>query len=81
MAPAELRRFTARHGARAVLDESSQAYRDRGLAYLRFDEDELFDRLLSDQHLIVLPLVRAGNEVAVGLNEKAWKALLPARSG
>jgi len=81
MAPAELRRFTSRHGARAVLDESSQAYRDRGLAYLRLEDDELFDHLLSDQHLIVLPLVRAGNDVVVGLNEKAWKSLLPAHGG
>jgi arsenate reductase-like glutaredoxin family protein len=48
---------------------------------LRLEDDELFDRLLSDQHLIVLPLVRAGNEVVVGLDEKAWKSLLPARGG
>jgi arsenate reductase-like glutaredoxin family protein len=51
------------------------------MAYLRLEDDELFDRLLSDQRLIVLPLVRAGNDVVVGLDEKGWNTLLPAREG
>lgn len=46
---------------------------------MRLDnDDEVFDRLLSDQRLIKLPLVRAGNAVAVGVDEKAWKELLVA---
>jgi arsenate reductase len=76
IAPTELRRFTSRNGARAVLDEDGRAFRDAGLAYLRLDEDELFGRLLADQRLIRLPLVRCGNEVAVGVDEKVWKALV-----
>jgi len=79
LAPTELRRFTSRAGALAVLDESSRAYRDAGLAYLRLDDDEIFERLLLDQRLITLPLVRIGNDVVVGPDERAWKALLPAR--
>jgi arsenate reductase-like glutaredoxin family protein len=51
------------------------------MAYLRLEDDELFDRLLSDQRLIVLPLVRAGNDVVIGLDEKAWKSILPTRDG
>jgi len=62
----------------AVLDETSRAYRDAGMAYMRLDEDELFDRMLADQRLVRLPLVRAGNDVVIGLDEKAWKSLLPA---
>ena len=34
IAPGELRRFTERLGARALLDETSRPYRDGGLAYL-----------------------------------------------
>ncbi len=48
------------------------------MAYMRLDEDELFDRMLADQRLVRLPLVRAGNDVVIGLDEKAWKSLLPA---
>jgi len=79
LAPAELKRFTSRTGARGVLDEEGRAYRDGGFAYLRFDEDELFSRLLADQRLIRLPLVRCGNDAIVGVDEKAWKAALTAR--
>jgi arsenate reductase-like glutaredoxin family protein len=78
MAPTELRRFIDRLGARAVADESSKVWRDAGLAYLRMDDDELADRLLNDQRLLKLPLVRVGNGVVAGRDEAAWKALVSA---
>jgi arsenate reductase len=76
MAPAELRRFIDKLGARAVADESSKAWRDSGLAYLRMDDLELAERLLTDQRLLRLPLLRIGAGVAAGRDEAAWKALL-----
>ena len=76
MAPAELGRFIAKLGARAVADETSKAWRDSGLAYLRMDDLELADRLFNDQRLLKLPLVRVGAGVAAGRDESAWKALL-----
>lgn len=78
LAPAELRRFVDRLGPRAVADEDSKAWRDAGLAYLRMDDAELTERLLADQRLLRLPLVRVGNGVAAGKDEPAWKALLAA---
>jgi len=78
MAPAELRRFIGRLGARSVADETSKAWRDAGLAFLRMDDHELADRLLSDQRLLRLPLVRIGNDVAAGRDEARWKSLLGA---
>jgi arsenate reductase-like glutaredoxin family protein len=78
IAPTELRRFTSR-GAGAVIDENSRAFHDGGLAYLRLDDDEMFDRLLADQRLIKLPLVRSSNAIAVGVDEKAWKEMLTTR--
>jgi arsenate reductase (glutaredoxin) len=80
LAPAELRRFVDRLGARALADEGSKAWRDAGLAYLSMDDAELADRLFSDQRLLRLPLVRVGNSVAAGRDEPAWKALLAAAS-
>ena len=76
MAPTELRRFIDRLGARAVADETSKAWRDSGLAYLRMDDLELAERLLNNQRLLNLPLVRIGNDLAAGRNETAWKAML-----
>jgi arsenate reductase len=78
MAPTELRRFTSRFTARALLDESARAYRDSGMAYLRLDEDEVFERLLNNQALLRLPLVRIGTNVSAGVDERSWKVWLSA---
>ena len=76
LAPAELRRFVDRLGARAVADERSKPWRDASFAYLRMDDAELIERLLADQRLLKLPLVRVGNAVAAGKDESAWRSLL-----
>jgi arsenate reductase-like glutaredoxin family protein len=73
IARGELRRFTDRLGARAVLDETSKAYLDAGLGYLRMDDGEIVERLLATPALLRLPLVRFGNEVAAGRDEAVWK--------
>ena len=59
-----------------MLDETSRAYRDSGIGYLKLDDDELFERLLAYQTLLKLPLVRVGNTVAVGVDERTWKDAL-----
>lgn len=76
MAATELRRFSQRLGARALVDSTSPAYGDAGLAYMRVGDDELFERLLANQLLLQLPLVRAGTLVSVGLDENAWASWL-----
>lgn len=80
MAAGELRRFTDRLGPRAVLDINSRAAREAGLAYLRLTDVEVVERLLGDQRLLRLPLVRHGNSVSAGRDEAAWKAWLTAPS-
>jgi arsenate reductase-like glutaredoxin family protein len=77
LAPGELRRFVGRLGARSLVDEESRLWRD-SLAYLQMDDFELAERLLTDQRLLRLPLVRIGNGVAAGRDEAAWKSLLAA---
>jgi arsenate reductase-like glutaredoxin family protein len=71
-APGELRRFRDRLGADALLDSSSAAYRDRGIGYLRMDDDEIVARVLEEPRLLRLPLVRFGEHVSVGADERAW---------
>lgn len=81
IAPGELRRFTERLGARALLDDASRAYADAGLRYLSLDEAGITSRLLADPRLLRLPLVRHGNECTAGRAEAAWTAWLRAPSG
>lgn len=76
MAPGELRRFVERLGAAALADTTGKAWIDGGLGYLRMDDAELAARLLADQRLLRLPLVRIGNGFAAGHDEAAWKLLL-----
>ncbi len=76
IAPGELRRFTDRLGARAVLDEASRAYKDAGLGYLSLDDQGITARVLADARLLRLPLVRYGNEVTAGPAEPTWTGWL-----
>ena len=76
IAAGELRRFTDRLGAAALLDTESRPYKEQGLAYLSTDTAGITSRLLSDVRLIRLPLVRYGEEVTAGKAETTWKAWL-----
>jgi arsenate reductase len=81
IAPGELRRFTERLGAQALLNEMSRAYQDAGLGYLRMDDAEVVERLLRDPGLLRLPLVRRGREVTVGRSEPTWTAWVKGAGG
>jgi arsenate reductase (glutaredoxin) len=76
IAAGELRRFVERLGARTLLDETSRAYRDGGLGYLRMDDGQVVQRLMADPRLLRLPLVRNGNDVSAGPAESTWKEWL-----
>jgi arsenate reductase-like glutaredoxin family protein len=78
MAPGELRRFVERLGAAALADTDGRAWRDGGLGYLRMDDGELAERILADQRLLRLPLVRHGGTFAAGRDEAAWAAIAAA---
>lgn len=76
IAPAELRRFVERLGARMLIDETSRAYRDGGLANQRMDDDDIVSRLMVDRSLLRTPLVRNGNDVTAGRAEATWRTWL-----
>jgi arsenate reductase-like glutaredoxin family protein len=84
MAATELRRFAVRFGSQALFDTDSKPYKDAGLAYLAMDDEAAFERVLANQRLLLLPLIRSGAQLAVGVDEKVWRDLLAAadrRSG
>ena len=76
IAPTELRRFTSRLGAGSLMDPDSRAYRDLGLGYMSLGDEEIVERLIANQALLRLPLVRAGDRLAVGADEEAWRELV-----
>lgn len=76
IARGELQRFVERLGAAALLDTTSKAYRDQGLAYLSTDTSGIVARILADARLLKLPLVRYGDDLTAGRAEDTWKAWL-----
>ncbi|HUQ43558.1 MAG TPA: ArsC/Spx/MgsR family protein [Candidatus Limnocylindria bacterium] len=79
MAAGELRRFVDRLGARALADTDGKTWRDAGLGYLSMTDADLAARLLDDQRLLKIPLVRVDNAFAAGKDDAAWKTLLSLR--
>ena len=79
MAAGELRRFVDRLGARALADTDGKTWRDAGLGYLSQSDADLATRLLNDQRLLKIPLVRIENGFAAGRDEAAWKSLITSR--
>ena len=70
--PGELKRFVQRFGAAGLLDPDAPAYRDRGLQYVSASDDDWIKRMVDDPLVLRLPLIRAGNALAVGDDEEAW---------
>ncbi len=81
IAAGELRRFTERLGGRALLDETTRPYLEQGLAYLSLDDAGIVTRVLADQRLLRLPLIRHGQEVTVGRAEATWANWLRSSAG
>jgi arsenate reductase len=79
MAAGELRRFVERLGARALADVDGKAWNEAGLGYLSMPDADLVERLLNDQRLLNIPLVRIDNGFAAGRDEAKWKSLVALR--
>ena len=75
---AEYQRFSDKFGATNLFDTDSRQYKDAGLGYLSMANDSAHEKLLRDQRLIRLPLVRAGSRLSVGPSEAEWREWLRA---
>jgi arsenate reductase len=71
MDAAELRQFTNRLGAAALIDAADLATNPGGL----------IARIRADVSLLRLPLVRYGDDVTAGQDETTWRAWLTRRNG
>ena len=74
IAPGELKRFIDKFGLKALIDEKSKAFQDAGLTYMRVPDEQMIQKLIDEPKLMIQPLVRAGNTLGIGWDEKLWKA-------
>lgn len=72
-APGELKRFAERFGAESLLDRGGKRFKERGLHVAHVAESRILPMLADDPGLLVTPLVRSGNQLAVGWDEAKWK--------
>lgn len=79
--PGELRRFVERFGVDAVLDAASPAYKEKGLQYVSASVDDWLTRMTAAPEVLNFPLVRCGNELAVGDDEPGWARVAAAARG
>jgi arsenate reductase-like glutaredoxin family protein len=76
ISPGEIKRFIDKFGLASLLDTAGKTYEDAGLKYLKVSDSELLARIEKDPRLLRLPLVRAANQISIGHDENAWKAML-----
>lgn len=76
MAPGEIKRFVDKFGWDNLLDIESTAYLDAGLKYLKLSDADRLTRVERDPKLLRLPLIRSGNQLSVGADERTWLAML-----
>ena len=76
ISPGEIRRFIDRFKLAGLLDTESKPYVEAGLKYMRLSDSDLLARIEQEPKLLRLPLIRCGNQISIGHDEAAWKAML-----
>lgn len=70
----ELKRFAQKFGVGTLIDSASARFQELGLRHARMSDDSWLEKLVEEPMLLVVPLVRNGNQLTVGLDEQAWKS-------
>ena len=77
-AAGELRRFGQKFGWSALINLKGRRARDRHVRPSGFSESQVLPLLEGDPLLLVTPLVRSGNQLAIGWDEAPWRDFLKA---
>jgi arsenate reductase (glutaredoxin) len=73
MSQGEINRFVQKFGVSALVDTKSKVYKDGGLEHMKVPDEIMIQKLIDDPKLMLQPLVRSGNTLSVGWDEKLWK--------
>jgi arsenate reductase (glutaredoxin) len=71
--PGELKRFAQRFGIDRLVDRDSRRFDELGLRHARLSDERWLEKLVDEPSLLVMPLVRNGNALTIGLAEPDWK--------
>ncbi|HJQ11309.1 MAG TPA: ArsC/Spx/MgsR family protein [Gemmatimonadaceae bacterium] len=72
----ELRRFAQKFGVIALVDRDSRRFNELGLRYAQLSDERWLEKLSEEPLLLKLPLVRNGNRVLIGADEKVLRSWL-----
>ena len=69
----ELKRFSQKFGADALVDRESKRFQAMGLRQASYGEARWLQILEEEPLLLRTPLVRSGKHLSIGVDEEAWK--------
>jgi len=72
--PGELRRFVQKFGVAKLVDRDSRRFDELGLRAAAYGEERWIALLAEEPLMLAQPLVRNGNELAIGAATATWKA-------
>ena len=75
----ELRRFAQKFGVTALVDRDSKRFNELGLRYAQLSDERWLEKLSEEPLLLKLPLVRNGNQVMIGADEKVLRSWMENR--
>jgi len=74
----ELLRFVQKFGVQRLIDRESRRFQELGLAPARLSDEHWLTKLQDEPLLLVVPLTRWQQKVAVGEDQTAWKEWIAA---
>ena len=69
----ELKRFSQKFGADALVDRDSKRFQALGLKQASYGEARWLQILEDEPLLLRTPLVRSGKHVSIGVDQEAWR--------
>lgn len=70
----ELRRFAQKFGVTALVDRESKRFNELGLRYAQLSDERWLEKLSEEPLLLRVPLVRNGNQILIGADEKILRS-------
>ncbi|CAN5309677.1 arsenate reductase [soil metagenome] len=74
----ELMRFVQKFGVQRLIDSESRRFQDLGLAHARLSDEHWLEKLQDEPLLLVMPLTRWQQRIAIGEDQAAWKEWIAA---
>jgi arsenate reductase-like glutaredoxin family protein len=74
--PGELRRFFERFGEERLIDRSAKRFAALGLETSYYGNERWLEIACEEPLILLMPLVRSGGCLSVGLDEATWKEWL-----